>query len=84
MAEQLGYDALTILRGQPLAEGWSGKLWAQAQGVQQIKTPLTLLLDADIKLAPGLIAALLSKKQADNLQFVSLMASLSQAGIWEK
>lgn len=84
LAESLEYDTLTIVQGQPLPEGWTGKLWAQEQGVQQVKTPLTLLLDADIKLTPGLILALLDKKQAENLQFVSLMASLSQVGIWEK
>ena len=44
-------DRLTILPGKPLPPGWTGKLWAQKQGVEQAKTlaPRYLLLtDADI------------------------------------
>ena len=45
--------SLDVCNGAPLAEGWTGKLWALEQGRRRIETPLTLLLDADITLRPG-------------------------------
>src|SRR6267143_1040480 len=48
-------DKLTIVRGAALLSGWSGKLWALEQGRQHVKTPLVLLMDADIELKPGII-----------------------------
>ena len=76
--------ALEICRGAPLAEGWTGKLWALEQGRRRIETPLTLLLDADIALQPGMIAALLRKKESSGAALVSVMATLRMQGGWEK
>ncbi len=76
--------ALELCRGAPLAEGWTGKLWALEQGRRRIETPLTLLLDADIALQPGMIRALLRKKQGSGAAMVSVMAALRMEGGWEK
>ncbi|GLQ49091.1 glycosyltransferase [Dyella flava] len=73
-----------VIRGQPLPEGWAGKLWALEQGKSQVRTPITLLLDADIQLQPGLLAALLAHKRRDNRQFVSLMADLRRTSFWDR
>ena len=75
---------LDVHAGAPLAEGWTGKLWALEQGRQQIETPLILLLDADITLWPGMIRALLAKKEASGAALVSVMAALRMRGGWEK
>ena len=75
---------LQIRRGAPLTEGWTGKLWALEQGRGRVETPLTLLLDADIALAPGMIAALLRKKESTGAALVSLMAALRMVNGWEK
>jgi len=75
---------LTIIPGSKLPEGWSGKVWALEQGVRNVNTRLTLLLDADIKLGPGVLAALMDLMKADNRQFVSVMASLKMKNHWEK
>jgi hopene-associated glycosyltransferase HpnB len=75
---------LKVIAGQPLPEGWSGKVWALQQGVQQVKTALTLMIDADIVLAPGVIAALKAQMRRGGYQFVSVMASLSMRRFWEK
>jgi hopene-associated glycosyltransferase HpnB len=83
-AASLHLPDVTIIKGKPLAEGWSGKLWALEQGRQIAVTRHLLLLDADINLAPGLIGALLGKLQQDNLQFLSLMAYLKMETAWEK
>lgn len=73
-----------VIAGQALAAGWSGKLWALEQGRRQVRTPLTLLLDADIVLKPGTLAALRRKLQQDDLELVSLMAHLGMHSMPEK
>ncbi|MBR0663712.1 glycosyltransferase [Roseomonas hellenica] len=71
-------DRLTILAGAKLPAGWTGKLWAQAQGVKAAGTPDYLLLtDADIGHAPDNLRALVARAEAGGHTLVSLMAQLS-------
>jgi hopene-associated glycosyltransferase HpnB len=72
-----------IVAGKALPPGWAGKLWALEQGRQVVNTPLTLLVDADIALAPGTVAALVTK-QREGFALVSLMAVLEMQTAWEK
>ena len=73
-----GMHPLEILTGQPLDPGWTGKLWAVAQGVEQAgDAPLYLwLTDADIEHAPDTLRTLVARGEANNLALVSLMAKL--------
>ena len=81
----LASAALTrVVSGTPPPAGWSGKLWALEQGLQQVNTPLILLVDADIELRPGIVAALRRKLQREGLHLVSLMARLRTESFWEK
>ena len=48
-------ENLLIIKGKSLPSGWTGKLWALEQGRSHIRTPFTLLLDADIEPLPGII-----------------------------
>jgi hopene-associated glycosyltransferase HpnB len=73
-----------IISGSALPAGWSGKLWALEQGRRAVTTSLVLLLDADIELSPGVIAALRQKMRIDRLQFVSLMALLRTESFFER
>jgi hypothetical protein len=48
-------DALTVITGMPLPEGWTGKLWAVSQGLkraQAFSPDYLLLTDADIEHGP--------------------------------
>ncbi len=83
-ARQIAIQNLRIIRSAPLPSGWSGKLWALEQGRQKVTTPYTLLLDADIELAPGMIKALREKMHWEGIPFISLMAVPSMSGSWEK
>lgn len=65
-----------VISGTTPPKDWSGKLWALNQGLQQVRTRYTLLLDADINLSPGILKALLNKAQQESLSLVSLMAEL--------
>jgi len=76
--------ALDVCDGAPLTEGWTGKLWALEQGRRRIETPLTLLLDADITLRPGMVQALLAQKETSGAALVSVMAALRMKGGWER
>ncbi|MBW4518486.1 MAG: glycosyltransferase [Scytolyngbya sp. HA4215-MV1] len=90
MAQTLEQSSrLTVLLGQPLPSGWTGKLWAVAQGVQQAETivPLPdyfLLTDADIQHDRDNLDRLVAKAQQANLDLVSLMVRLRCESFWEK
>lgn len=75
---------LRIISGQPLPDGWSGKLWALHQGFQEVDTPLVLLLDADIELMPGILSRLRREMMKRKIHFISLMAYLRMVSPWEK
>ena len=77
-------ENLQIVSGEPRPAEWSGKLWALEQGFRHVKTPLVLLIDADIELHPGIVQVLRRKLEEDHLQFVSLMAQLRMVRFWEK
>lgn len=70
---------LTILTGEPLPSGWTGKLWAVHQGLANEKARMAdyvLLTDADIVHGAGHIAALVAKAESDSLDLVSEMVRL--------
>jgi cellulose synthase/poly-beta-1,6-N-acetylglucosamine synthase-like glycosyltransferase len=79
-ARQTTNSNLRIIQSAPLPAGWGGKLWALEQGRQHVTTPYTLLLDADIRLARGIVKALREKmhlgKIADACVCVLLQGSL--------
>lgn len=84
IAKQSALENLVILDGKKLADGWSGKLWALEQGRACIDTKYLLLLDADIRLTPGIISSLLAKMELHQFDMVSLMAFLRMQNFWEK
>lgn len=72
---------LTVLRGEPLPAGWTGKLWAVRQGVEvagngEPAPEWLLLTDADIWHAPDNLRQLVTRAIADRRVMVSLMARL--------
>ncbi len=75
---------VTLVRGRPLPKGWTGKVWAQAQGEPLLARPLVLLLDADIRLSPGMLVALRERLRQQNLGLVSVMAELPMKNTWER
>jgi len=77
-------EGLLVIPGKGLPEGWSGKLWAQQQGLRHVATPMTVLLDADIELAPGMIGCVLDRAREDDLHLVSLLAAPHLSHFWEK
>jgi Glycosyl transferase family 2 len=46
-----------VLAGAPLPAGWLGKPWACAQLAAASQSPVLVFVDADVRLAPGAVAA---------------------------
>jgi hopene-associated glycosyltransferase HpnB len=82
-------DRLTVLAGRPLPAGWTGKLWAQHQGVVLAETmprpPAYLLLtDADIVYAEDALKSLVARTEAGEFVLTSLMAKLRCESLAER
>ena len=80
-------DALTVLAGQPLPPGWSGKLWAVQQGIERALTlqPRFLLLtDADVQHSPENVATLVAVAEHGGYDLTSFMVKLHCQSLAEK
>ena len=79
-AEAIGRRAaLTVIRGVPLPEGWTGKLWAVSQGLKEAKAfspDYLLLTDADIEHGSLTLSTLVAKAEREQLALTSLMVRL--------
>ncbi len=78
------FKRLQLIEGSAPPENWVGKVWAQAQGLAQIRTPFVLLIDADIELAPGMLGQLQAQLTSLKLGLVSVMARLRSDSFWER
>lgn len=82
-------ERLTVLKAEPLPAGWSGKVWAQSQGVAAIakrglSADYLLLTDADIAHPADAVAQLVARATIEQRDLVSLMVRLRCDSIWEK
>jgi len=72
-------ERLTLISAMPLPTGWTGKMWALAQGVEkaaEFHPVYFLFTDADIVHPRDSITGLVMRAQAGNLDLVSMMALL--------
>jgi hopene-associated glycosyltransferase HpnB len=82
-------ERLTVLSAKPLPSGWSGKVWAQSQGIEAVRTlglpaDFLLLTDADIGHATDAVTQLVARADAEQRDLVSLMVRLRCDSFWEK
>jgi hopene-associated glycosyltransferase HpnB len=80
-------DALTVIRGQSLPDGWTGKLWAMQQGIEhalRLRPQFLLLTDADVQHSRENIARLASVAEHDGYDLASFMVKLHCATLPEK
>jgi hopene-associated glycosyltransferase HpnB len=74
-------DRLTVISGRSLPPGWTGKLWAQSQGVEAAEAAAEppdyiLFTDADIVYVPDELRKLVARARAGGTVLTSLMAKL--------
>jgi len=82
-------DRLTVLPGRTPPTGWTGKLWAQQQGIELAEIapqpPAYLLLtDADIVYAQDALTPLVVQAQTNGYALISLMAKLRCESLAER
>jgi hopene-associated glycosyltransferase HpnB len=78
---------LTVVSGDPLPAGWSGKLWAMQQGIEHAADSAPdfyLFTDADIEHAPDSVSTLVSIAQAGPYDMASFMVKLHCQSVAEK
>ncbi|MGH8280050.1 MAG: glycosyltransferase [Gammaproteobacteria bacterium] len=80
LARASGLENLQVIAGTAPPPGWTGKLWALEQGLARVRTFRVLLLDADIVLAPGMLAALQFKAR-EGYALVSVLAEPCWRGL---
>jgi hopene-associated glycosyltransferase HpnB len=85
IARGLADSRLTVLNGTPPPSGWSGKLWAVAQGtVEADEAELILLTDADIVHDPDHLSTLVAQAERQDLDLVSEMVALACDSLAER
>jgi len=80
-------DKLTVINGLPLSPGWSGKLWALQQGIEQAlssQPQFLLLTDADIHHSPENVATLAAIAEHGDYDLASFMVKLYCGSLAEK
>jgi hopene-associated glycosyltransferase HpnB len=91
-ARQAAIDAsqeqrVTVVSGRPLPNGWSGKLWAVQQGIEQavaLNPKFLLLTDADVEHSPENVATLVALAEAKGYDIASFMVKLYCRSFEEK
>jgi hopene-associated glycosyltransferase HpnB len=75
IAEQAAPE-LQVISAPPLPPGWTGKMWAVAEGVCATTSDYLLLTDADIVHPPEHVAALVARAEEGGYDLVSYMVRL--------
>jgi len=77
IARGLAEPRLMVRDGKPRPAGWSGKLWAVAQGLEEAETELVLLTDADVIHDPRHLSTLVAQAERGDFDMVSEMVALA-------
>jgi hopene-associated glycosyltransferase HpnB len=78
IARGIADGRLTVIDGQPRPAGWSGKLWAVAQGVAEADgSEFVLLTDADIVHDSRHVTTLVAQAERRSFDLVSEMVALA-------
>ncbi|HLI62264.1 MAG TPA: glycosyltransferase [Terriglobales bacterium] len=80
-------ERVRVIRGLPLPAGWTGKLWAVKQGIDEalaLRPDFLLLTDADIEHSPDNVATLVHIALAGGYDLVSFMVKLRCRSLAEK
>lgn len=97
IAQQLAAAAggrLSVVQAPPIQRGWTGKLWAQSQGINRARAlagetignepRYYLFVDADIVLGPKTLSKLIAKAETDGCEMVSQLVRLNCTHAWER
>jgi hopene-associated glycosyltransferase HpnB len=80
-------ERVSVINGRALPSGWSGKLWAVQQGIEQalpLCPEFLLLSDADIEHSPDNVATLVRIAETGDYDLASFMVKLHCRSLAEK
>ncbi len=80
-------ELVTVISGRPLPPGWSGKLWALQQGIEQaraLQPDYLLLTDADIEHDSHSVGSLIAIAEGGGYDIASFMVKLHCRSLAEK
>lgn len=82
-------DALTVVTARDLPAGWSGKVWAQSEGLaaadlRMADAGFVFLTDADIWHGPQTVRDLVARAEHEQRDLTSLMVRLRCESWWER
>ena len=86
-AAEAATDRLMVIQGRPLPAGWSGKLWAVQQGVEQamaLEPDFLLLTDADVEHTSDNVGCLVGIAESGSFDIASFMVKLHCRGLAER
>jgi hopene-associated glycosyltransferase HpnB len=80
---------VTVLHGEPLPPGWTGKVWAMHQGIAHAEAmepapDYLLLTDADIEYPSEAVGRLVARAEASRTVLTSLMVKLNCESLAER
>jgi chlorobactene glucosyltransferase len=78
------YSNFHILKGKDLPEGWTGKNWANYQGVEVSEGEFLLFTDADTEFFPQAVSSGMTYALEENLDMLSLMPQANMSNFWDK
>jgi hopene-associated glycosyltransferase HpnB len=82
-----GTERVVIVQAVELQQGWTGKIWALQQGVNQaggFSPAYFWFTDADIEHGPDALRTLVARAESERLDLVSLMVLLQARGFSER
>ena len=79
-----GDARLTLVRGEPLPDGWFGKQWACTQGARVARGGYLCFTDADTVHAPDLLGRAVNAMRERRLDFLTVGGRQELVTFWER
>ena len=80
----VGDPRIRLIEAGPLPDGWAGKPHACWRGAALAEGKWLCFVDADVRAAPGLVAAALATAEAQQIDMLSLQPRQEFGSFWER
>jgi chlorobactene glucosyltransferase len=83
-AAAAGDARLLLIGGTPPPSGWAGKSWACTRAAGEAHGTLLLFIDADVRLDPEAVRALVAERARSELDLLSVFGTWELVSFWER
>ena len=84
LAAAEGDPRLRVVQGTERPAGWAGKAWACARAAGEAQGDWLLFIDADVRIDPDAVHALVDQAERDSLDLLSVFGRWRLDGFWER